>query len=250
MKMSDICTSEFFGYVSTRLASLDYTHLSSYVSGHTDSLIMNIELNFDMNAMEYFHDWDIRHLAYFFADKYANSLDRVLQALEINYGVLDNTDVTTTENIKTVGNDNLTHGKTLTKGGNDTDSHRGNDLNESHLTNDLAEGFSTTYDDATIQNTNYRPTQKNTHKADSSSMNTYNSDIQHNYNSNITASGTDSRDTEETVNRGTHRKGNIGITPNQRLVELELSLRAKNGFFNYITSMLVETFSSGVWGDE
>ena len=208
---------------------------------------MNIELNFDMEAMEYFADWDSRDLAFFFADKYANSLDRVLQALEINYGVLDNTDVTTTENVRTVGSDDLTHGKTLTKGGVDTDSHRGNDSNQSHLTNDLAEGFSTTYDDATTPDTNYRPTQKNTHVADSSSQNTYNSDIQHNYQSNVTASGTDSRDTEETVNRGTHRKGNIGITPNQRLVELELSLRAKNRFFNYITSMLVETFSSGVW---
>lgn len=248
--MSDICTDEFFSHVSHRVLTLSYTDLSNYIEANGDSLAVNIALNFDMDALNCFDDWDIRHLAYFFADKYANSLDRVLKALEINYGVLDNTDVTTTENIRTVGSDDLTHGKTLTKGGNDTDSHRGNDLNQSHLTNDLAEGFSTTYDDATTPNTNYRPTQKNTHVADSSSMNTYNSDIQHNYQSNITASGTDSRDTEETVNRGTHRKGNIGITPNQRLVELELSLRAKNRFFNYITSMLVETFSSGVWSDE
>lgn len=244
MKMSELCDSTFFEDVATQFNVLGYEDLKTFIYNNSDSLAYNIKFNYNMPVLDEFKDESQHYLALFFANKYGDSLSRVFEALTIKYGVLDNTDVTTVVD-RDMGDD-ITFGKRIDRKGNDTFRHGGKDTTTNRVQSDNYNNFSTTYDDVSDA-TGKKPTTNSTHDSISTIEQDYNSHNISEYNSYTQDSGDENRDVTEDIT--THRKGNIGITPNQRLVELELNLRAKNKIFDYITSMIVQTFSSGTWGD-
>lgn len=245
--MSELCTIQFFESVESRLNQIGYEggKFVEFISTSKSSLVNTIKYNYNMPLLFVYEDENYEVLAKMFTDKYARELSRMFDALYTDYGVFDNTDVKTNEEITNEGSDNLTHGKKIDHKGSDTSTKTGSDSYTDHITTDDTSNSFTTYDNASEDA--YKPTSKSVHKLDSNGNTTYGTTNTTTYNSYEENSGTDERSMENTTNREIHRKGNIGITPNQRLAELELILRVQNSMFNYIIAFLVETFSSGVW---
>lgn len=243
MKMGDFCTEEFFNALGVAMGESD---CATFIIENKLPLHIHMLLNYNMDILS---DLETQTPAYIatnlIAPKYGTALIRLYQALTANYSPLNNTDVTTTENLTQEGSGEKTYNSSNAKTGTDGLSTSGTDSTSYSDTVDDTTDSSTTYDNVS----NFNPTVKSEHDLTGTSGVTYGKTTTTTYNSTDSHNGTDSESNNLSYEKEIHRVGNIGITPNQRLVELEIGLRLRNNLFTHIASFLVESLSSGIWTD-
>lgn len=243
MKMGDFCTEEFFNALGVAMGESD---CATFIIENKLPLHIHMLLNYNMDILT---DLETQTPAYIatnlIAPKYGTALIRLYQALTANYSPLNNTDVTTTENLTQEGSGEKTFDSTIHKNGYDENKLSGTDFTDYDDSLDDTSNFSTTYDNIS----DYRPTAKSEHDLKGISHTTYGKGSRTDYDIEDSHTGTDSESNNLTYEKEIHRVGNIGITPNQRLVELEVGLRLRNNLFTHIASFLVESLSSGIWTD-
>lgn len=243
MKMGDFCTEDFFNALGVAIGE---SNCATFIINNKIALHIHILLNYNMDVLSELEEQEPEYIASnFIAPKYANTLIRLYDALTINYGILNNTDVTTTENLSQEGSGEKTFNSLISKTGNDENKLSGTDLTDYNDSVDDTSNFSTTYDNIS----DYNPTTKSEHNLTGKSTTTYGKGSKTEYNIEDSHTGTDSELSNLSYEKEIHRVGNIGITPNQRLVELEINLRLRNNFFEHIACFLVDSLSSGIWSD-
>lgn len=250
MKMSDICTTSFFQTVYATLSSLGYAdkeplgnEFMNFFNSNQEELHYDILFNYNFPVSETYELNEIAVLSRFFAFKYHRSLYRVYVALFTDYGVFDNTDVTTNEEKFTDIVDTMVHGKISSHLGTDSSTKTGEDKYTDDITSESTSNSFTTYDNTE----DYKPTSRTEHRLKSGGKTEYGNALTDIYNSRTENSGSDRRHNDEDEERNVHRKGNIGITSNQKMGTDEMILRVHNNMHKYVISMLVETFSKGIW---
>lgn len=250
MKMSDICTPSFFQTVAVTLSGFGYAdkeplgnEFMQFFNSNQEALSYDILFNYNFPVSETYELNEIAVLSRFFVFKYHRSLYRVYVALFTDYGVFDNTDVTTNEETNTDTTDNIVYGKKVYHLGSDSSAKTGSDAYNDDITSESTSNSFTTYDDTE----HYKPTSKTEHELKSGGQTIYNNTLTDTYNSREENIGNDERTIDDDKQRNVHRKGNIGITSNQKMGTDEMILRVHNNMHKYVISMLVETFSKGIW---
>lgn len=251
-KMAEICTVNFFNELGVQI-KLDGTfgdsewaeNCGQFIQDYKLQLYNHILLHYNMDAMEIEEYTPNDYAQKYFYPLYGRELIRVYHTLFIDYNPLANTDVTTSESYNDTSSNTRTYDSSYDRTGIDSVVASGEDNHNYETEENTTEDKLTTYDDTA----NYNPTAKSEQSDKGNSKTEYGKTLTSNYGSGEAHSGTDSDEGAKEYSRDIHRVGNIGITSNQRLLEQELSLRAKNSFIDYLVSFLVSVFSTGTWTD-
>ena len=249
-KLSELCNEDFFNALGVALGESD---CAQFIIDSKVGLHIHILLNYDMPIHSELKDQTPAYLATnYFAPLYGQTLIKLFNALTIEYNPLHNTDVTTTENANSSFEHTSEYDSDKKKTGSDREILGGKDSYSNTVTENNTHNYSTTYDDISLDVTDKtgKPTTQATHAYSDEGETSYGKNTTLSYGSTESHEGSDTNSGSDESHRGIHRVGNIGITPNQRLIEIELNLRLRNQFFSQITAFLVEAFASGLWGDD
>lgn len=190
-----------------------------------DNLISDIMRNSgDLYPYHQVPEYLKRNINYWFARRLFD-FSRMYEALRIEYSPIENYD--RIEDIKREYKDSGTDTETLTLGSSTTSSHTGTDTDSTQGSGSNEKGVSAYNEDG------YTNREKDTETHNSNNTQTYNSTVTN------TGSGSDKTQTDygkqRTETENTHVHGNIGVTTSQRMIESEMSLRAKYDIYKIIS---------------
>lgn len=231
LKMQEILTSNFFGFLATKFRDDDRQDIYEYIDDDHESLSVYAQMCYEnLLALDFLDDMTEENRADVCYVAIRDSFPRIFDALVADYNPLENffTDREMT--------DNLDSDSTRTGGYTDTPSGS----KERSFTNYGNTGMGTTFE--SYSDNDFRNISKT--KTDGTLKDEFNQYQEQRVYNSMKDEGNADREVEE------HKHGNSGIFSKQDLTKREISLRLSYRLRSMLVRMIVDVFSKGVWADE
>lgn len=207
--LTDICTEAFFLELGTIISGT----AGEYILTYKESLAVHFIVNYSgLRSLEGYDNIDTAHIAHYIGHRYKESIQKVFDALNIQYSPLANYKMETEE----------------THSGNDSNVRSGTDTSSSNSPSETTH-YATTFDDQA----NEREIGK----------------TKHSYSSGVTYGRTDTLTHGHKV--VTDKEGNNGVRTIQEIIDSEIDMRIRRNMFEFLAVCIVQALSCGMWdGDE
>ena len=231
VKMQEILTSNFFGFLATKFRDDDRQDIYDYIDDDHESLSVYAQMCYEnLLALDFLDNMTEEHRADVCYVAIRDSFPKIYDALVADYNPLENffTDREMT--------DNLDSDSTRTGGYTDTPSGS----KERSFTNYGNTGMGTTFE--SYSDNDFRNISKT--KTDGRLKDEFNQYQEQRVYNSMKDEGNADREVEE------HKHGNSGIFSKQDLTKREISLRISYLLRPMLVRMIVDVFNKGVWADE
>lgn len=206
--LTDICTEGFFLELGTIISGT----AGAYIMSYKESLAVHFIVNYSgLRSLEGYDNIDNANIAHYIGHRYKESIQKVFDALNIQYSPLANYKMDTTE----------------TNSGNDTNRRSGTDTSSSTLPSTTTH-YATTFDDQAHE----REVGK----------------TEHTYSGGVTYGRTDTLTHGHIVS--TNKEGNNGVRTIQEIIDSEIDMRIRRNMFEFLAVCIVQALSCGVWEDD
>lgn len=207
--LTDICTEAFFLELGTIISGT----AGQYILTYKESLVVHFIVNYSgLRSLEGYDNIDTAHIAHYIGHRYKESIQKVFDALNIQYSPLANYKMDTDE----------------THSGTDSNTRGGSDTSSS-TSPSITKHFATTFDDQA----NEREVGK----------------TEHTYAGSVSYGRTDTLSHGHKV--VTNKEGNNGVRTIQEIIDSEIDMRIRRNMFEFLAVCIVQALSCGMWdGDE
>lgn len=203
--LTDICTQEFFQELGTIISGT----AGNYIMTYRSSLEVHFIVNYSgLKSLTGYDNIDNAHIAHYIGHRYKESIQKVFDALNIEYNPIANYKMDTTE----------------THSGEDSNERSGSDT-ASSVTPSKTTHYATTFED--------RTTDRKTGV------------VEHEYSAEVEYGRTDTLTHGHVIE--TNKEGNNGIRPIQEVLDMEIDMRIRRNMFEFIASCVVYSLSCGMW---
>lgn len=203
--LTDICTEAFFNELGTIVAGT----AGSFIMTYKESLVVHFIVNYNnLRSLDGYDNIDTAHIAHYIGHRFKESIQKVYDAVNIQYNPLANYKMDTTE----------------THSGEDSNERSGTDTSSS-VTPSKTTHYATTFED--------RTTDRKTGV------------VEHEYSGEVEYGRTDTLTHGHIIE--TNKEGNNGIRTIQETLESEMDMRIRRNMFEFIASCVVYSLSCGMW---
>lgn len=230
--LSDICNAAFFNNMSV-MFDLS-SPISGFLADYADELALHMKVYFNkLPVMEDLPKIYGTKLYKLVVARYGKSLERIAVALNQVYNPLHNYDMH--EDVTNDGEDNHEYG-----GSDTTDVTNAEQHTDYSTTVNSSLTSGSTYDNTIVDD--MKPISKTEHEL------TTDTDVTGSSSSEIGYGKTLKMEYGRTI--ATDRKGNIGTTPTQKLLEMEYYTRMRLTLFDAVVRACCNSLGCGVWSDD